>query len=274
MSVLGVKSNAAQGIDVVIKDMGIVVPSGGASSEILAGADRSRAAGSVDLQTLVIDDAHGANSSTLILEDDGTAVPQANALDFLARFNLTGSASIKDSLTATTDPTNANDNTQGYAVGSLWINTTTRAIFRCVFAGTGNAVWTLLATKYQYGVAFFGNAGSPFLSSSNTTYTILAQSVFPGTNNIDLAPDKCIIISAGSNAGVAGAFRVYDLTAALTICEIDPTPTLSIHPVHDILDLGTISNLPTGQSIFELQMRKTSAGGGNVLACFMNLYKA
>src|SRR5690348_14780453 len=42
---------------------------------------------------------------------------------------------------ATVDPGVANDNTQGYVVGSNWLNTTTNTMFVCVNAGTGAAVW-------------------------------------------------------------------------------------------------------------------------------------
>jgi trimeric autotransporter adhesin len=43
---------------------------------------------------------------------------------------------------ATNNPTSSNDNTQGYVVGSLWINQTTQGVFICSNAATAAAVWT------------------------------------------------------------------------------------------------------------------------------------
>lgn len=65
---------------------------------------------------------------------------------------------LKHNLSAGADPIGSNDNTQGYAVGSRWINTSTGAVFMCVDASTGAAIWALLSmptapvfgTEYNY----------------------------------------------------------------------------------------------------------------------------
>lgn len=49
---------------------------------------------------------------------------------------------LKVNLTATTNPGANDDNTQGYAVGSRWVNTTSDNEYVCVDASTGAAVWT------------------------------------------------------------------------------------------------------------------------------------
>lgn len=46
-----------------------------------------------------------------------------------------------NNLSATTDPTTSNDNTQGYSVGSFWINVSLDRIYQCVDASTGAAIW-------------------------------------------------------------------------------------------------------------------------------------
>jgi hypothetical protein len=48
---------------------------------------------------------------------------------------------VKDNLTATAPPSVTDDNTQGYAVGSLWVDTTSDSAFLCANAATGAAVW-------------------------------------------------------------------------------------------------------------------------------------
>lgn len=49
--------------------------------------------------------------------------------------------SIKSNLSASASPSVSNDNTQGYAVGSLWIDTTHNTVFTAASVATGAAVW-------------------------------------------------------------------------------------------------------------------------------------
>lgn len=46
-----------------------------------------------------------------------------------------------NNVAATTNPTVSNDGTQGYAIGSQWVNTTTGALYMATGVGTGAAVW-------------------------------------------------------------------------------------------------------------------------------------
>lgn len=48
----------------------------------------------------------------------------------------------KSNSTATTAPGVGNDNTQGYVVGSFWVNTSTNRTYVCSNTATGAAVWT------------------------------------------------------------------------------------------------------------------------------------
>jgi len=47
----------------------------------------------------------------------------------------------KTNASSTVDPTTTDDNTSGYGVGSLWVNTTDYGYFTCTSAITGAAVW-------------------------------------------------------------------------------------------------------------------------------------
>lgn len=59
---------------------------------------------------------------------------------------------------ATTDPSTANDITQGYTVGSLWINTSTKILWTCADSSTGAAVW-MQGTKSKFSMALGGHLG-------------------------------------------------------------------------------------------------------------------
>jgi hypothetical protein len=52
---------------------------------------------------------------------------------------------LTNNFAATTNPSVSNDTTQGYQAGSVWINTSTKAIFECVSNAAGAAVWVELA---------------------------------------------------------------------------------------------------------------------------------
>jgi hypothetical protein len=48
---------------------------------------------------------------------------------------------VKNNHSASSDPTVNDDDADGYAIGSVWINTTTDVAFVCAHASTGAAVW-------------------------------------------------------------------------------------------------------------------------------------
>ncbi|UAT28878.1 tail protein [Dinoroseobacter phage vB_DshP-R7L] len=55
---------------------------------------------------------------------------------------LPGAGGVQNNFAATTDPAVGNDNTEGYTVGSVWVNTTADTAWVCLDASTGAAVWT------------------------------------------------------------------------------------------------------------------------------------
>ena len=58
-------------------------------------------------------------------------------------------AVVTHNLVATVNPTAANDNTQGFVIGSLWLNTTSQQLFICSSAVTGTAVWVAPSIKHN-----------------------------------------------------------------------------------------------------------------------------
>jgi hypothetical protein len=59
-----------------------------------------------------------------------------------AQVDLGEVPNLKVKLDATVDPTATDDNTQGYAIGSRWVNVTDDKEFVCLDATTNTAVWT------------------------------------------------------------------------------------------------------------------------------------
>lgn len=53
----------------------------------------------------------------------------------------------KQNLTGSTPPGASNDNTQGYAVGSVWFDSTTKQFYICQDASTGAAVWDVYTSR-------------------------------------------------------------------------------------------------------------------------------
>lgn len=67
-----------------------------------------------------------------------------STLSWFQSYNGTrwGDEARNNNFQATVDPTVSDDSTQGYSVGSLWINKTTRTEWVCMSAAVGAAVWT------------------------------------------------------------------------------------------------------------------------------------
>jgi hypothetical protein len=78
-----IKTNASQATDVLIKDLGFLVPNSGGSVTFTDIRNLQDCNTSVNLRTLTTDNAFGANSSTLILNNGVSDIPQAQASDYL-----------------------------------------------------------------------------------------------------------------------------------------------------------------------------------------------
>jgi hypothetical protein len=93
--------------------------------------------------------------------------------------------------------------------------------------------------------------GAP-ASTSNSTWTFGANFIFRGSD-IEGTP-KAIKVIGGQTAAGTGQARIQDITNSKTIA----TNTSITNVGKAIVDLGTLSNVGTGEAIWELQI-KTSA---------------
>jgi len=90
MPTLVIKTNVSQGTDVTIRDMGLVIPNSGGSLTFTTNIVLNKAKVSNDLLTLATDDAHGAGSSTIILNDGTGDIAQADVTEFLQNVEASG----------------------------------------------------------------------------------------------------------------------------------------------------------------------------------------
>jgi len=133
-----------------------------------------------------------------------------------------------NNLSATTDPSVSNDNTQDYSAGSRWLNTTARRAWTCLSAATGAALWVLDGVVPGLGVepsnmlTYFGGGTGTFLEEGNlnrqvgnplgrnnadTTDDVLASYILPASS-FDVAGRGLCITSQGNTGPTANNKRV------------------------------------------------------------------
>lgn len=84
MPTIVIKTNASQATDVLIRDLGFVIAASGGSETFTDAKSIYNISRSLNLRTLATDNAHGANSSTLILNDGTNDISQSLIDQFLA----------------------------------------------------------------------------------------------------------------------------------------------------------------------------------------------
>jgi hypothetical protein len=104
----------------------------------------------------------------------------------------------KNKLDATTTPIVTNDNSEGYAPGSLWENTTTGRVYICVGNSTGAAVWRELVQV---------NSGTAILPATTDTVDL--------GDNSNRFQDLFLSggISASGNVAAGGTLNITGATA-------------------------------------------------------------
>jgi hypothetical protein len=111
------------------------------------------------------------------------AIAEMEAQGFVIAFGT------KTNLTATQDPGVGNDNTQGYAVGSLWVNKSAGRAWICTDTTTGAAAWALsivpgLGLEPSNNIEQFGSGTGAMLAEGNI-FKLVSAGISPGTLNGD-----------------------------------------------------------------------------------------
>ena len=81
------------------------------------------------------------NSGTISVSYGGTGVNSFTQDSWLMGNNISGIISIKNNMNASVSPTNLDDTSIGYEIGSRWFDTTSDHEYICLDSTDNNAVW-------------------------------------------------------------------------------------------------------------------------------------
>jgi hypothetical protein len=118
----------------------------------------------------------------------------------------------QSNLAASANPTVSNDGTQGYVVGSVWINTTNQTEWVCISAATGAAVWKELTNSASILTTKSGKVLAASFAGSPKKATVTFATAFGSTNYaVTLTPIITVsgnIYTPNVESQVAGSFVI------------------------------------------------------------------
>lgn len=168
-------------------------------------------------------------------------------------------------LIATTDPATGNDETQNFEFGSLWKNSTSNEIFMCSDPTQSTAVWKQITNPSRSSLPMnvvFGNSNGQPITIDSANYVVVSNFIYKGTDNESSITEILATVEVDSPA--IGQIKIYDFTNKQVIA----TSSTFNNTIKNMINLGTISNLPTTQSIIEIQVRKTSGKNNKFVKLF------
>jgi hypothetical protein len=178
--------------------------------------------------------------------------------------------------TAVADPGAGNDNTQGYFVGSLWVNTTNGRVWIAQAVATGAAAWALAVVpgtgiEPSSNLEQFGAGTATVLAEGNINRQISGTGVQPGgtavdsvlavfsipANSFDISGRGIGLTAQGSFGATANNKRVkliFNATTAVVGSAVTGGTTVA--------DTGTVATNGGGWSL-QANVFKYGAGGSN-----------
>lgn len=190
------------------------------------------------------------NSGDLVINDSIQDLPAADGAEFL-RYPDKGLVKIT-----------SNDTTPGYLFSKLIAG----SLIGITKNGAGaNETVTLdaqaAADEGKLKEIGFHDNSQPDVSVSSSTYKIIASFVYGGSTLVGVPTFMKAILHT---TATSGDIKIFDVSNGNSIAEKNFTNTTKA-----IVDLGTLSNIPAAEAIFEVQMKRT--GGGNAYLAAINV---
>lgn len=178
--------------------------------------------------------------------------------DILKYIDQNLSAGVQNKLDATAAPTVNDDNTAGYAVNSIWLDTTNDEAYRCLDASTGAAVW-LNSTLTADELASVALSGAASDVSNTPAGNIASTTVQDAINELDTEK------AATSHTHTSGDITDFD-TAVSNNAAVAANTAKNSYPSADAAKVGYISvtqavDLDTIESDTATNNAKVSASG-------------
>src|SRR5579872_2942485 len=186
-------------------------------------------------------------------------------------------------LTASVNPTSSNDNTQGYVVGSFWINQTTQTLYMATSVATSAAVWvgmnvvtsTIPLANIQQGGATNGqslvwNNGAGHWAPANPAIALSQLTQSGATSNQVVTWNGSAWAPANAGSGTVTSVSTGNLSPLFTASFSSPTTTpllsfaLSNAASHAILSNATGSSAAPAYNVLSLTAGTGLTGGGDL----------
>jgi hypothetical protein len=196
-------------------------------------------------------DNSNAVSGTLPINRGGTGTTSLTTDGILIGNGTSAITSIKSKWNGTIAPTVNNDTTEGYIVGSRWIDTINDKEYVCFDPTTSAAVWNETTISGNGHIAYVVETTQT--SATTTTYETFCYFIWNNSNYSSYTNGILLFETTISDRNLD--IRIRDTTNSVTLGE---TFGISLNGFYAL----TLTN-PSSDARIEIQIRKASSGGTN-----------
>lgn len=229
---------------------------------------------------VIIDQSDPRNKLSIIFNNSVTGRLQVITDDYL-KVSVAEGFITSSSFASTTDPTTANNLTQGYTAGSSWLNTTTQDLFICVASTSGTATWAWQPTTTKH-IRLTKTSTQTFNTSfTKVTWNTSSQTVNDyftySNNNITILKSGFYRLSYNITASYSqnnsSSTARYAVTKNTSFNIIQETAGYFMAPRSNVLFSGCLeSEVPLVQGDILSLYCQMAQGGGTLTVQSSNTY--